>query len=44
MAEEEEVLGPPRRTYQGPLELGKDLMTIEVGEQLTVKRPARSSP
>lgn len=44
MAEEEEVLGPTRKTYQGPLELGKDLMTIEVGEQISVKHPARSSP
>ena len=43
-AEEAEVLAPTRRTYQGPLELGNDLMTIEVGEQITVRHPARSSP
>jgi ribonuclease Z len=44
MAEEAEVLGPTRKTYQGPLELGEDLMIIEVGEKITVQRPARSSP
>lgn len=43
-AEAAEVLDPTRRTYQGPVELGEDLMTIEVGEQITVRRPARGSP
>ena len=28
-----------RKTYQGPLEVGVDLMSIEVGEQVTVHRP-----
>jgi ribonuclease Z len=30
-----------RRTYDGPVELGEDLMVIEVGEQVTIHRPAR---
>jgi ribonuclease Z len=28
-----------RKAYQGPLEVGVDLMSIEVGEQVTVHRP-----
>lgn len=33
-----------RRTYNGPLELGEDLMVIDVGEHVTVQRPTRSPP
>jgi ribonuclease Z len=40
---DEEVLGPTRRTYSGPLELGEDLMSIEVGATINVRRPATSS-
>jgi hypothetical protein len=29
-----------RKTYSGRLEVGEDLMRIEIGEQVTVKRPA----
>jgi ribonuclease Z len=29
-----------RKTYSGRLEVGEDLMSIEIGEQVTVKRPA----
>ena len=29
-----------RRTYSGPLEVGEDLMTIEVGEKIEVRRVA----
>jgi hypothetical protein len=28
-----------RRTYSGPLELGEDLMVIEVGNEIAVRRP-----
>jgi hypothetical protein len=31
-------------TYSGPLVLGEDLMEIELGERIEVRRPARSSP
>ena len=29
-----------RKTYSGPLEVGEDLMSIEIGETITVQRPA----
>jgi ribonuclease Z len=29
-----------RKTYSGPLEVGEDLMTIEVGDKIEVHRPA----
>jgi len=31
-----------RETYGGPLEMGEDLMTINVGEAVTVERPAKN--
>jgi ribonuclease Z len=34
-----EMIEETRRTYQGPLESGVDLMTIEIGDTVTVKRP-----
>lgn len=43
-ATEEDVIAPTRKTYSGPLELGEDLMVIEVGEKIEVRRPTRSSP
>jgi ribonuclease Z len=32
------LIASTRKTYAGPLEVGEDLMTIEVGEQILVKR------
>ena len=43
-ATEQELLSPTRKTYAGPLELGEDLMVIEVGERIEVRRPAPSTP
>ena len=43
-ATDQELLSPTRKTYAGPLELGEDLMTIEVGEKIEVRRPGRSIP
>jgi ribonuclease Z len=43
-ASEQSLLPPTRRMYSGPLELGEDLMVIEVGEKIEVRRPARPSP
>jgi ribonuclease Z len=43
-ATEQDLIPPTRKTYGGPLELGEDLMVIEVGEKIEVRRPARSSP
>lgn len=35
------VLPLTRKTYSGPLELGEDLMSMEIGEKVEVHRPAR---
>jgi ribonuclease Z len=34
----EEVIGPTRKIYSGPLQVGEDLMTVEVGEKVQVQR------
>jgi ribonuclease Z len=34
-----DVVPHTRKTYSGPLEVGEDLMTIEIGEQVRVRRP-----
>ncbi|MFN8583181.1 MAG: hypothetical protein U0163_19665 [Gemmatimonadaceae bacterium] len=33
-----------RATYDGPLELGEDLMVIEIGREVRVRRPAPNAP
>jgi len=43
-ATDQDLLPPTRKTYTGPLELGEDLMVIEVGEKIEVRKPAPSSP
>jgi len=40
-ATEEDLIPPTRKIYSGPLELGEDLMVIEVGEKVEVRRPAK---
>lgn len=40
---EQDLIPPTRKTYAGPLELGEDLMVIEVGEKINVRRPAADS-
>jgi ribonuclease Z len=35
----QDLLPQTRKTYSGPLELGEDLMVIEVGENIGVQRP-----
>jgi ribonuclease Z len=42
-ATEQDLLPPTRKTYAGPLQLGEDLMVIEVGENIDVRRPTHSS-
>lgn len=42
-ATEQDLIPPTRKTYAGPLELGEDLMVIEVGEKVVVRRPASPS-
>lgn len=34
-----DIVAPTRKTYTGPLEVGEDLMVIEVGERVVVRRP-----
>ena len=38
-ATEQDTIVPTRKTYSGPLELGEDLMVIEIGDTVTVRRP-----
>jgi hypothetical protein len=33
-----DLITPARKSYSGPLEAGEDLMTIEIGESVTVRR------
>lgn len=40
----DELIAPARTVYSGPLEIGEDLMVIEVGEQIVVRRSDRPSP
>ena len=32
------------KTYSGALEVGEDLMVIEIGDTVQIRRPSRSSP
>jgi ribonuclease Z len=41
---EQEIVPPTRKTYSGPLEVGEDLMVIEVGDTPNVRRTLRPSP
>jgi ribonuclease Z len=33
-----------RRSYEGPVEFGEDLMIIEVGDRVRVRRPGSGAP
>ena len=35
----QEMIDETRKVYQGPLESGVDLMTFEIGDTVSVKRP-----
>jgi ribonuclease Z len=39
----EELVEQTRKTYNGPLEIGEDLMAFEIGEKITVIRPSDNS-
>jgi len=43
-ATEEDLLPATRKTYGGPLQVGEDLMVIDVGETIGVRKAARPSP
>jgi ribonuclease Z len=36
-----DLIPPTRKTYSGPLEVGEDLMTIEIGEKVVVRHAPR---
>jgi ribonuclease Z len=40
-ATDEDLLVPTRKTYTGPLEIGDDLMAIDIGDRVSVRRPRR---
>lgn len=44
IATEQDLIPQTRKTYSGPLEVGEDLMVIEVGPKIEVRRPARTAP
>jgi ribonuclease Z len=40
-AAEKDLIPPTRKTYAGPLEMGEDLMVIDIGDRVTVHRSGR---
>jgi ribonuclease Z len=43
-ATEQDLVPATRKTYAGPLEVGEDLMAIDVGDKVEVRKPSRASP
>ena len=43
-ATDQDLLPATRKTYTGPLQIGEDLMVIEVGETIDVRKAVASSP
>lgn len=39
-ATRQDIIPPTRKTYNGAVELGEDLMVIEVGEKIEIRRPS----
>jgi hypothetical protein len=39
---EKDLVAPTRKTYSGPLAVGYDLMSISIGEKITVEKRAAS--
>ena len=42
-ATEADLIPGTRIKYAGPLEIGEDLMVIEVGDEIHVRRPVRGN-
>jgi ribonuclease Z len=38
------MMAETRKTYDGPLEMGEDLMSFEIGDSVTVRRLQSFSP
>lgn len=43
-ATEQDLVPATRKTYAGPLEVGEDLMVIDVGDKVEVRKSSRASP
>jgi len=43
-ATEQDLVPATRKTYSGALEVGEDMMVIEVGDKITVRRPVGARP
>ena len=43
-ATDQDLLPATRKTYKGPLQIGEDLMVIDVGETIDVRKAVASSP
>jgi ribonuclease Z len=43
-ATEQDLIPPTRKTYAGLVEVGENLMVIQLGENIAARRPARPSP
>ena len=43
-ATEKELIGPTRKVYSGPVEVGEDLMVIDIGTTIEIHRPTERSP
>jgi ribonuclease Z len=43
-ATEQDLLPTTRKTYAGPLQIGEDLMVINIGETIEVRKRALSAP
>lgn len=41
VATEQDIIPPTRKTYNGAVELGEDLMVIEVEEKIQIRRPSQ---
>ncbi|NIO07223.1 MAG: MBL fold metallo-hydrolase [Deltaproteobacteria bacterium] len=41
--QEEKLIPSTRKNYSGPLEVGQDLMSIDIGEQTDISRPSASN-
>ena len=39
----QDLIPPTRKNYAGPVRIGEDLMVIEVGDKIEVRRPVRPS-
>jgi ribonuclease Z len=42
-ATEQDLAAPTRKAYSGPLAVGEDLMVIEIGDEVSVRRPAAAA-